>query len=68
MLHERIVTPIRAMLRDVGVDVQDVKLAVLREHRSQMGEWDPTEMMPRGRGSRASGGAWRPRRPSAGWC
>jgi len=26
-------------------DVLDVKLAALREHKSQMGEWDPTEMI-----------------------
>jgi len=26
-------------------DVLDVKLAALREHRTQMGEWDPTEMI-----------------------
>lgn len=29
---------------DIG-DVLDVKLAALKEHRSQMGEWDPTEMI-----------------------
>jgi LmbE family N-acetylglucosaminyl deacetylase len=29
---------------DIG-PVLDVKLAALREHRSQMGEWDPTEMI-----------------------
>jgi LmbE family N-acetylglucosaminyl deacetylase len=26
-------------------EVLDVKLAALREHRSQMGDWDPTEMI-----------------------
>jgi LmbE family N-acetylglucosaminyl deacetylase len=26
-------------------DVLDVKLAALREHRSQLGDWDPTEMI-----------------------
>jgi LmbE family N-acetylglucosaminyl deacetylase len=29
---------------DIG-PVLDVKLAALREHRTQMGEWDPTEMI-----------------------
>ena len=26
-------------------DVLDVKLAALKQHKSQMGEWDPTEMI-----------------------
>jgi LmbE family N-acetylglucosaminyl deacetylase len=26
-------------------EVLDVKVAALREHRSQMGKWDPTEMI-----------------------
>jgi LmbE family N-acetylglucosaminyl deacetylase len=28
-------------------DVLDVKVAALREHRSQMGDWDPTDMLTR---------------------
>lgn len=41
MLHERIVTPIQATLRDVGVDVQDVRLAALREHGARWGSGTP---------------------------
>ncbi len=31
---------------DIGA-VLEIKLAALREHKSQMGEWDPTEMITR---------------------
>ena len=56
---------------DTYVDIAgtlDVKLAALREHRSQMGEWIRRSSSWSGPASRASGPASRRRSLTGGWC